>query len=435
MIVHTTSIGSRGVHVSAIVIQVVFASAPLSSLEAQADLAIVGIHAKDLHIHILADLDHFLRALDLLVGKLRDVQQALKIILEFNEDTEVGDLGDLAFDDHAGAIRGWDGFDPRILMQLLEAEADALLLLVDFHDHALHVFALLEDLVGVRDLLGPGNIADVQKPIDSWFDLDERTVVGEVADLAFDDGSWRVFLRHEFPGVDLGLLHAQRDLQLVLVDIEDDDIDLVVNRDAFAGMVDATGPGHLADVHEAFDAFFQTDKGAVGHEVHDLALHAAADRELVLDLLPGGGFLLLEAQGDLFLVAIDVEDLDLDLLANPNDFAGMVDPAPGHVRDVEKAIDATKIDERTEFGDVRHAALHEVAFGDGSEQVLLGFLALDFDELAARDDDVATFLVDLEDDSTNGLADEFADITWDDGCPLVKREGTLERRYRRAVRP
>jgi hypothetical protein len=33
------------------------------------------------------------------------------------------------------------------------------------------------------------------------------------------------FSADELPGVDLGLLHAERDFLLVLVDVEDDDVD------------------------------------------------------------------------------------------------------------------------------------------------------------------------------------------------------------------
>ena len=44
------------------------------------------------------------------------------------------------------------------------------------------------------------------------------------------------------PGVGLGLLHAQRDFLLVLVDAQDDDFDLVADVDQLAGMVDPLGP-------------------------------------------------------------------------------------------------------------------------------------------------------------------------------------------------
>ncbi len=50
-------------------------------------------------------------------------------------------------------------------------------------------------------------------------------------------------------------------------------------------------------------------EGAVAHDVDDLALVTAADRVLVLDVLPRAGRLLLQAQGDLLLVLVDVQDL------------------------------------------------------------------------------------------------------------------------------
>jgi hypothetical protein len=64
--------------------------------------------------------------------------------LELDEHAEVGDLGHLAVDDHArlGTRRGWP--EPRILGELLDAEADALLLLVDLEHDALDLVALLE---------------------------------------------------------------------------------------------------------------------------------------------------------------------------------------------------------------------------------------------------------------------------------------------------
>jgi hypothetical protein len=79
---------------------------------------------------------------------------------------------------------------------------------------------------GVADLLGPAHVRDVQQAVDAFLDLDEGAVVGEVADGALDDGARRVLLGDGGPGVDLGLLHAERDFLLVLVDVEDDDLDL-----------------------------------------------------------------------------------------------------------------------------------------------------------------------------------------------------------------
>ena len=175
---------------------------------------------------------------------------------------------------------------PGVLLELLQAQGDPLAVLVDVEDHAGDLLALLEHLVGVADLAGPAHVGDVQQAVDALLDLDERAVVGQVADRALDHRARRVLLGDLVPGVGLGLLHAEGDFLLLLVDAEDDDLDLVADVDQLAGVVDALGPGHLGDVHQALDALLELDEGAVGHDVDDLALDARADRVLLLDVLP-----------------------------------------------------------------------------------------------------------------------------------------------------
>src|SRR5690606_33276925 len=53
---------------------------------------------------------------------------------------------------------------------------------------------------------------------------------------------------------------------------------------------------------------------------------------------------------------------------------------------------------------------NQIAFLDGLQQPALGLIALHFDELAAADDDVAAFFVDLENARADGLAKILADI-------------------------
>ena len=64
----------------------------------------------------------------------------------------------------------------------LRPSAIALLLLVDGENDTLDLFALLHDLGRVRDLLGPRHVRDVQQAVDALLQLDERAVVGQVAD-------------------------------------------------------------------------------------------------------------------------------------------------------------------------------------------------------------------------------------------------------------
>jgi hypothetical protein len=75
----------------------------------------------------------------------------------------------------------------------------------------------------------------------------------------------------------------------------------------------------------------------------------------------------------------------------------VVDPAPGHVGDVEQAVDAAQVDERAEVGDVLDRAGDDLAFLERLHEALLGGVALLLDQLAPGDHDVVALKVDLED--------------------------------------
>ena len=77
---------------------------------------------------------------------------------------------------------------------------------------------------------------------------------------------------------------------------------------------------------------------------------------------------------------------------------------------MQEAVEPADVDERAEVGDVLDGALDGVALVEGVEQVVTCGCAFLFDELAARDDDVEAFGVDLEDDRLDGLVDEDADV-------------------------
>ena len=75
----------------------------------------------------------------------------------------------------------------------------------------------------------------------------------------------------------------------------------------------------------------------------------------------------------------------------------MVDAAPGHVGDVQQAVDAAKINERTVIGDVLDHAFDGLAFFEVLHDFRTLFGATLFEHGAARDHDVAAALVHLED--------------------------------------
>ena len=109
----------------------------------------------------------------------------------------------------------WDVVRPRIFVQLLQAQRDAAAFLIDRQHLAANLLSLFQHFAGMADLAGPRHVADVQQAVDPLFEFDECTVVGEVANLAFDDRIDRVLLGDAGPGILLGLLHAERKLLAV----------------------------------------------------------------------------------------------------------------------------------------------------------------------------------------------------------------------------
>ena len=177
---------------------------------------------------------------------------------------------------------------------------------------------------------------------------------------------------------------------------------------------------------QAFDAGFQFHKRAVGHEVDDLALDLRADGILRFDGVPRIGQLLLEAEADAFLFAVDVEHHHVDVLADLEDFGGMADAAPAHVGDVQQAVDAVEVNERAEIGDVLDRALADVARGHFGQEFLAAFGAFLLDQFAAGEDDVLALLVDLDDLEIVGVADELRQVLGRDDVNLGRGQERLD---------
>jgi hypothetical protein len=129
------------------------------------------------------------------------------------------------------------------------------------------------------------------------------------------------------------------------------------------------------------------------------------------DVLPRVRLELLEAERDALALPVDVEDLDLDLLADLDHLRRVRDAAPRHVGDVQQAVHAAEVDERAEVGDVLDDALPDLV---DLRELLHQLLALParspLEDHAARHDDVAAPLVQLDDLELVGLAEQLVDV-------------------------
>ena len=132
------------------------------------------------------EVETILPGMDVLLGPahLGDVDQALDARLELDEGAIFGDVGDPALEHAADRIFG-GGALPRIALELLHAEADALGLAVDADDLHLHRVADVDHLARVADAL-VADVGDVEQAVDAA-EIDEGAVIGDVLDDAVDD--------------------------------------------------------------------------------------------------------------------------------------------------------------------------------------------------------------------------------------------------------
>jgi hypothetical protein len=170
------------------------------------------------------------------------------------------------------------------------------------------------------------------------------------------------------PGVLLALLDAERDTATLLVDIQHHDLDLVAELHDLGRVDVLVGPVHLGDVDQTFHALFDLGEAAVIGEVRDLGHDAAALGVAARDLDPGIVAQLLEPQGNAVALAIELEHLDHRVPGRPRRFRRVLDALPGHVRDVQQAVDAAEVDEGTVVGEVLDHALDRLAFLQARQQ-------------------------------------------------------------------
>ena len=104
-------------------------------------------------------------------------------------------------------------------------------------------------------------------------------------------------------------------------------------------------------------------------------------------------------QADLAGRLVDLLNLDLDLLAELQHIAGMLDAVPAQLADVQHAVDAAQIDERAEVADVADDAFALLPLGQLGEQPLLGFGLLALQHRAAAEHQIAAVGIGLGHDA------------------------------------
>src|SRR5579863_5051957 len=170
------------------------------------------------------------------------------------------------------------------------------------------------------------------------------------------------------------------------------------------------GPRHFRDVDQALDARLKFDERAVVGDVGDAAGETGVERILRLDALPRIVQQLLHAERDAVGLVVDLDDLDLDGLADGQDLGRVIDPSPGYIGDMQEAVDAAEINERPVIGDVLDDAVDDLTLFEVLHQLLALFGAGLFQNRAARHHDVAAAAIHLEDLERLGVVHQGGDI-------------------------
>ena len=187
---------------------------------------------------------------------------------------------------------------------------------IDRQHHGLQLVALLVAAQGLLAGLVPGDVGQMHQAVDTAVQTDEDAEVGDGLDLAGDVVALLVGDGELVPGIHGALLDAERDAATLLVDVQHHDLDLVAQGHDLARVDVLVGPVHLGDVHQTLDALFDLHEAAVVGDVGDLAEDAGALGIAARDIDPGILAHLLEAQGDALTVAVELEHLDVDLVAD-----------------------------------------------------------------------------------------------------------------------
>src|SRR4029453_2692540 len=134
----------------------------------------------------------------------------------------------------------------------------------------------------------------------------------------------------------------------------------------------------------------------VGHIDH-ASDYPAVDRISLGHRFPRVGLELLDPERDPLLGAVELQNLDRDLVADVQNFGWVGDAPVRHVGDVQQSVDAAEIDERAVLVQILDYAGHDRAFFEVFERGRLTDVDRFFHRRLARDHDVAATPVELDD--------------------------------------
>ncbi len=205
------------------------------------------------------------RVLDLLgPAQVRNVDQTVDTLLNLDEYAEVGEVAHLGRALRTDGILGLDIL-PRIGGQLLDAQRHLALLAVERQDDGLYLVAHLHEVLSRTQVLAPRHLRNVDQTLHTWSNLDECTVVSHNNYLALHVVTHLEVGVECIPWMRSELLQTESDTLLLLVEVEDNNVDLLVERNNLVVDVYAA-PRQVCDVDQTVNTA-QVDEYTVRSDV------------------------------------------------------------------------------------------------------------------------------------------------------------------------
>src|SRR5690606_34700094 len=163
---------------------------------------------------------------------------------------------------------------------------------------------------------------------------------------------------------------------------------------------------HFAQVQQPFEAVVQRDERAEVHDVRDGSLDQHPFVIAFQRVVPRIGEQALAAQRDAVALQVEAEDVHLDLIADLQHVARVIDAMPRQLADMDQPIRAAEVDERAEIAQPGDRSGDDISLRKLAEQARLLLRAPFALRLAIGEDPPAAVLIDLDHLDVQFLTDE-----------------------------
>ena len=197
---------------------------------------------------------------------------------------------------------------PWIFLELLDAKAHLALSAVESQDNCLYLVTYLHEVLSRTQVLAPRHLRYVDQALYTWSNLNECTIVSHNHYLTLHVITYLEVLVEGIPWMWSELLQTESDTLLLLIEVEDNNVDLLVERYNLVWIAYAA-PREVCDVDQTVNTA-EVNEYTVSSDVLNGTLEDLTLLELADDLLT----LLLELLLDESLVRYnDIAELLVDL--------------------------------------------------------------------------------------------------------------------------